>query len=333
MILILGSHDDPHVMAVTYFLKQYGVKYRIAQLADIPTRASVTFGFGSDASECLSVTYTDAEGAIDLATAQTIWMRRMGPLELPDDISHSEHRQFAEQEVRSAWDGIHRVLSDRRWLNPPASNSMASNKPYQLRIAQEVGLSIPRTLISNAPDDCSRFLTSSNKKHIYKPLTAFSMNTEDGYNSCIYTTIVDTESVAQHHSAISLAPCIFQEYIEKEVELRITVIGTKLFAAAIHSQANPNTSIDWRNYDLQNTPHTPYSLPPSIASKILALMGRLNLVYGAIDMIVTPSGQYVFLEINPSGQYLWIEALTDLPISEAVARWLCLDPQGPSDGI
>ena len=54
----------------------------------------------------------------------------------------------------------------------------------------------------------------------------------------------------------------------------------------------------------------------------MVLVRRLGLAYGAIDLVLTPDGRYVFLEINPNGQYLWIEQLTGLPISEAIAEWL-----------
>jgi glutathione synthase/RimK-type ligase-like ATP-grasp enzyme len=40
--------------------------------------------------------------------------------------------------------------------------------------------------------------------------------------------------------------------------------------------------------------------------------------FGAIDMIVTPEGRYVFLEINPNGQWRWIEDASGLPISDAL---------------
>jgi glutathione synthase/RimK-type ligase-like ATP-grasp enzyme len=52
------------------------------------------------------------------------------------------------------------------------------------------------------------------------------------------------------------------------------------------------------------------------------LVERLELCYGAIDMILTPDGRYVFLEINPSGQYGWIEQVTGLPISAAICEFL-----------
>ena len=44
--------------------------------------------------------------------------------------------------------------------------------------------------------------------------------------------------------------------------------------------------------------------------------------YGAIDMIVTPQGEHVFLELNPNGQFGWIQERTGLPLYEAMADLL-----------
>ena len=54
-------------------------------------------------------------------------------------------------------------------------------------------------------------------------------------------------------------------------------------------------------------------------------MEGLGLRYGAIDMVFTPDGRYVFLEINPNGQYLWIEYQTGMPISDAICDLLMSD--------
>jgi len=51
-------------------------------------------------------------------------------------------------------------------------------------------------------------------------------------------------------------------------------------------------------------------------------MRRLGLEYGAIDLRLTPEGQYVFLEINPAGQFLWIELATGQKIADAIAGHL-----------
>jgi glutathione synthase/RimK-type ligase-like ATP-grasp enzyme len=123
-------------------------------------------------------------------------------------------------------------------------------------------------------------------------------------------------------SAVRYCPVIFQAYVPKRVELRITVVGGEVFAAEIHSQQSNHTRHDWRRYDLGETPHLPHELPADVARRCLRLVGELGLCYGAIDMVLTPDGRYVFIEINPNGQYLWIEQMTGLPISDAVCDLL-----------
>jgi glutathione synthase/RimK-type ligase-like ATP-grasp enzyme len=70
------------------------------------------------------------------------------------------------------------------------------------------------------------------------------------------------------------------------------------------------------------TQYAPHDLPRDVERRCVALVGRLGLTYGAIDMIVTPDGRYVFLEINPSGLYQWIEVATGLPITDAICDLL-----------
>src|SRR5262249_46875973 len=121
---------------------------------------------------------------------------------------------------------------------------------------------------------------------------------------------------------VRLCPVIFQAYVPKRVELRVTVVGGRVFAAEIHSQASRRTRHDWRHYDPYQTPHHAHDLPADVEGRCLALTERLGLRYGAIDLVLTPDGRYVFLEINPNGQFLWIEEATGLPISDAVCNVL-----------
>jgi glutathione synthase/RimK-type ligase-like ATP-grasp enzyme len=136
-----------------------------------------------------------------------------------------------------------------------------------------------------------------------------------------YTEVVSKRDVG-YAAAIEYSPTIFQAYVPKRLELRITVVGERVFPAEIHSQRTHHTKHDWRRYDLDNTPHFPHDLPREIQERCISLVKRLELCYGAIDMVLTPDGRYVFLEINPSGQYMWIEAQTGLPISAAIADLL-----------
>ncbi|HEY5865570.1 MAG TPA: hypothetical protein VI542_08485, partial [Candidatus Tectomicrobia bacterium] len=141
------------------------------------------------------------------------------------------------------------------------------------------------------------------------------------YTFVRYTELVTKRDIGYAH-AIRYCPMIFQAYVPKQIELRITVVGRQAFAVAIHSQATNHTRFDWRRYDQDHTPHSPHELPSDIEQRCIELVRRLGLCYGAIDMVLTPSGQYVFLEINPNGQYLWLEQATGLPISEAICDLL-----------
>lgn len=122
--------------------------------------------------------------------------------------------------------------------------------------------------------------------------------------------------------AVQQCPCQFQEYIPKKIELRAIVVGDRVFAVEIHSQNSDKTKLDWRHYDFDRVAHRSHELPFTVRAQCLALVAALNLHYGAIDMIVTPDGEYVFLEINPTGQYQWLEALTRLPITDSIVDLL-----------
>jgi glutathione synthase/RimK-type ligase-like ATP-grasp enzyme len=59
-----------------------------------------------------------------------------------------------------------------------------------------------------------------------------------------------------------------------------------------------------------------------VAAKLLQFMEHFGLNYGAIDIIVTVDGRYVFLEVNPVGEFFWLELYAGLPISNAIADLL-----------
>ena len=116
------------------------------------------------------------------------------------------------------------------------------------------------------------------------------------------------------------APVIIHEYVPADVDLRVTVVGSEVFPAAIHSQDSAYP-VDFR-MDMANTRIEADELPADVSERLLELMARLGIVYGAIDLRRTPDGRHVFLEVNPAGQWLFVELATEQPIAAAVAREL-----------
>jgi glutathione synthase/RimK-type ligase-like ATP-grasp enzyme len=208
-----------------------------------------------------------------------------------------------------------------RWVPAyPRVIHRAQLKAAQLRIAGALGFELPPTLFTNSPEEFLEFYRQHNGNIVSK-LAGFSFFDTVGDTFTRYTEVVSQRDVSYARS-VQYCPVIFQAYVPKRVELRITVVGRQVFAAEIHSQATNHTRHDWRRYDLYQTPHAVHELPHEVAEMCVRLVEQLGLCYGAIDMVLTPDGRYVFLEINPNGQYLWIEGLTGLPISDAICDLL-----------
>lgn len=100
------------------------------------------------------------------------------------------------------------------------------------------------------------------------------------------------------------------------------VIGDHVLSCRIDSQASEMTAVDWRHYDFENVEHVQVALPHDAKDKLRQFMRAIDLRYGAIDLIETPDGDFVFLEVNPSGQWGWIADFAGLPIPSAVADML-----------
>lgn len=115
---------------------------------------------------------------------------------------------------------------------------------------------------------------------------------------------------------------IFQQRIDKAYELRIAYINGSCFAGRVDASKTEHGKIDWRLVSPNECSWMRAELPEQVCGCIHRLMTALNLSIGAIDMIVTPEVEYVFLEVNPGGEWGMLERDLGLPISDAIAEAL-----------
>jgi glutathione synthase/RimK-type ligase-like ATP-grasp enzyme len=311
LILIISSERDEHAVAVATELADRSVEHRILDLAQFPENIGLILRYEGGRSPVALLRGVDG-AEIDLADVAAVWYRRPQPFVLAAGLSRPSHRTFAYNESHEAIAGLWQML-DVFWMNHPTRDEVAGRKAYQLVVANACGLQIPPTLISNDPDEVRRFLAERGPNDtIYKAFSATQQEWRE-------TRLVRDEELAVLDQ-VRHAPVIFQEYVPARYDLRVTVVGGQIFAAAIHSQ-DTQYRVDFR-IDMNSATVEPHDLPPGVASSVHALMGQLGLVYGAIDMRLTPDGRYVFLEINPAGQWLFIEGRTGQRISAAVAETL-----------
>lgn len=97
---------------------------------------------------------------------------------------------------------------------------------------------------------------------------------------------------------------------------------------AIFSQENEKTRIDYRNYDREKPNRcVPYHLSDDIQSKLSAFMNLIDMNCGSIDMIYSPDGDYIFLEVNPVGQFHWLDKNCNYFLEREIAK--CLSNENP----
>lgn len=198
----------------------------------------------------------------------------------------------------------------------------ASSKMEQISIAQSCGFKAPYTCFTNRQEEVLA-MAKYYQELVLKPIASDGIM--DGGKDTEYVfysqkvSLKDIENAPKE--AFTQTVSYVQEYIPKAFELRVTVVAKKVFACKIESQhlADNEGKIDWRQGYDHGLRYEPYDLPNDISEKCIKFLDRMRLNFGAFDFIVTPSGEYVFLECNPNGQWLWIEMETGLKISEAIA--------------
>ncbi|MEY8760684.1 grasp-with-spasm system ATP-grasp peptide maturase [Chryseobacterium tongliaoense] len=201
-----------------------------------------------------------------------------------------------------------------------------TNKISNLAKAKDSGLNIPDTLITNHPKEL-RIFSDKYEKLISKDIKFNPIKIS--FNDYVIN-IISPVRILDKNKALQLFQknkekkanhfSLFQQYITKKYELRIFYLKGKFYTMVIFSQANEKTKIDFRNYDTERPNRcVPYQLPQEIEEKLHHFMQSIDMNCGSIDMIYTPEGEYVFLEVNPVGQFQWVSKNCNYDIERQIA--------------
>ncbi len=313
MIVIVTNREDYTADYLILELQRRRVEYVRFNVEDFPQRASIVWSLRGGK---LDGHFDFPRRRVDFGEITSIWYRRPVPPVPSSGITDSTDFEFAATESQAALDGLWRSL-DCFWVSHPDSLRRAEIKLYQLKVAVGLGFEIPATIVTNDPTEARSFYQDQAGSVIYKPLQRSRLIRGDDV-SLIYTNPVEPQD-AESLDRVLYAPVLLQRYAPKDVEIRATVIGKQAFAVEIHSQDHPESRHDWRKGDTASLRHQSHLLPEDIEAKCVALVETLGLAFGAIDMIKTPDGKYIFLEINPNGQWAWIQQLCpEVPLREAL---------------
>ncbi|WP_165390761.1 ATP-grasp domain-containing protein [Pseudoduganella lutea] len=211
-------------------------------------------------------------------------------------------RAHAWSEILVQWTEI----APQRVANRLSATLSNYSKPFQLQVIRRAGFAVPETIVTSEPA-CVHAFRARHGRVIYKSTSAVRS----------IVRVLDDAALAQLESIRAL-PTQFQQFIDGE-NIRVHVVGDSVFAVRIISDA-----VDYRyaGRDGLDVDMVPFALPARESDRCRALSRELALPLCGIDFKRTPGGEYVCFEVNPSPAYSYYQEQTDLPMSDALVRYL-----------
>lgn len=307
-VVVATEADDQTADLVIAELNRRGVPVVRFNPADIGTDLMVSARFGTCPVPVAGQVRTPSRTA-DLARIRSLYWRR--PTWPAFDHLAEADARFAAAQVRHRLGGVLYAMPGCRYVNHPLRNAQAEYKPLQLAAAQRLGLTVPPTLVTNDIGQAREFI-ATHREVVYKVLrwTPYRQG-ETGL-----TTWTEPVTAGELDESVTVVPHLFQSRVDKVADLRVVVVGTRVFAVRIDSDL-----LDWRQ-DYSALSYSVVDLPDRLAKTLIAYLEHFHLASGSFDLAVDRAGDVHWLELNPNGQWGWLEDETELQLTAAFADLL-----------
>lgn len=251
-----------------------------------------------------------------------VWRRRWHQmLNLPSlagasDENRRRARAHLGHELMAASYGLFAMLDGARWLSRPAQ----VNKLHALRMARAAGLDVPATLLTNSREHLRAFL-AEHPAAVTKCASDGEFFEAGEVSYGLYTAPLEAADVEALPP--TFFPSLVQERLEKRWEVRVFYLDGECWPMAIFSQEDARTALDFRAYNHERpNRRVPYRLPAEVEAAVRRFMDRIGLDTGSLDLVRTPDGRHVFLEVNPAGQFAMVAEPCNYPLYRRVAERL-----------
>lgn len=313
--MIVSQELDPTADGVVLALGERGVPVFRIDRAWFPQRLTLEAELCDGRwTGCLDT----AERRVELDDIRSVWHRWRSTFVLSPHLSPAD-QQHAEREARAGFDGVIGSL-DARHVNHP-HRVAALSKPSELVLAARCGLDVPATVISNSSGQVQAFANGSHA--VVRKLFSCHVLDEAGRPAVGYTRLITDDDLTDLEH-VALTAHQVQYYVDKLMDVRVVVVGDRIFPVAIHPLSGA-ARIDFRA-DYRALRHEVIELPVVVTHGIRRFMAESGLLMVSMDFSVGRDGRYYFLESNPAGgQYGWLEAKTGVRITDAVADLLAQD--------
>jgi ATP-grasp ribosomal peptide maturase len=263
-----------------------------------------------------------ASREVELGEVAAVYYRRPTPYSARYGHLPAQQSDFAAAEARHGLGGILNHLHSAAYVNHPGAVTAADFKPAQLQTAAQLGLAVPPTLVTNDVEQARQF-AAEHGPVIYKTFRGLPRD-EDGRAGAIWAQRVAPDTF---DDSLKVTAHLFQAEIPKIGDVRVTVVGRRVFAQQI---AAPDGALDWRRGDWDALRHAPIAVPAAIEDALHSYLNAFGLVFGCFDFALTGDGDipqdWVFIECNPNGQWGWLPDAAD--ITTAFADILSTSTEG-----
>lgn len=317
-VVVITHRQDLTADLVVRELRERRVPVVRFDLADVPERMTQAAYLIPGRARWTGV-WEGSHRDVDLSRVRSVWYRKPSPYAFHPQMTAAD-QQWAAAEAEAGFGGVLAALAGARWVNHPHRKEAAENKALQLAEADRCGLAVPESLLTNSPQRAREFCQSHPRGVIYKPLVA-GPHQQDGQRVALWADTVTADDITE---GVARTMHLFQARVPCAYQVRMTVVGRRLFAARIDTPPDQQ-AVDWRAVHDHLT-YQPIPVPPDVTQGVHRLMDTLGLVYAAPDWVVTPDGVWTFIgDLNPNGQWGWISQHTGMPIAEALADVLALE--------
>lgn len=310
-ILIFSRLDDPEINYLAPYFIQHDIDYFRVDAEYILKQFKFDYRLTNNEANII----LDISGEkIPLVDIDYVWFRHftLDAVKFPENFNSTDI-EYVKKSIMSIINTIINT-TDAVVINKTFLEGKVT-KPIQLSLANYLNMKIPDTLITNNFKSFNAFLQQ--KKDIFaKAVDHHSVEACPEVLTAIYGHVIKSDENVFSED-IEISPVIYQTNLNKGIEVRVTVIGHKMFA----SQYFKTNNEDWHRNDIHQLKMNVATLPENIKDKILQLMRLLKLQMAGIDFLVI-GDKWCFLEINPSGDWRWIEVKTNQCISQSVISFI-----------
>lgn len=315
VILCIGSNYDPHINAVETKVKQLNSDLKFVLFN--PLRNDHYIDISLENNKPYSCVITTGDEQVSSNCVQSVWYRwKPEKFYVGDSMYDTLTKDFALEEWKNVILSLAGFVSEAVWMNPLLNIEQIKSKVLQLRLAQECGLKIPLSKITNDAASVQGLFSKPTLRIVSKPLTALLIPP----NRRIRPKEISKPHAVASSSRISIFPGIFQELIPNGNDIYVLIVGDSIFATS--SATKMDLGKDEQDLRVTKIPSKPCKVPEFVENGLLRFHKRAGLIFGVYNLVEVDENNFFFLDCDPCGAWLCLEDNLGSAVSEAVAKTL-----------